>query len=450
MGKLDFSKLYNKHFLVLAGNGLISIVGFATTMLLFRALSITAIGMFFFMQGIVVLIEAGRYGFLSTATVKFYAGATPERANTVIGSVWFLTLSFTGIVVAINLLALPLLLIIDNEQAILCIKWIGISVLSTMAADITFWRLQALERYGAVLLYRLLNSTLTILVYAVLLFLHKMTLENVIFFNIATNFIASFTGIFLNISGITNLVNKSKACIREIVHFGKYTFGTTLVSSLLGNADTFILNFILGPAAVAIYTLAVKLMALIEMPLRTLATTGMSEMAIFFNNDNIHGVTYILKKYSGMLTMLFIPVAIFAVLVADYAVRLLGGHDFGGDAGMQAANIYRLFMIMSLIYPIDRFNGLALDIIHQTKTNFYKVILMLTIKITTGLALTYMLQNIYGVVISNYLMTFAAIAYGHHHLRKHLDYTIGGIIKTGYAETKLIIQKTLKLNVKPQ
>jgi hypothetical protein len=70
---------------------------------------------------------------------------------------------------------------------------------------------------------------------------------------------------------------------------------------------------------------------------------------------------------------------------------------------------------------------------------------MLCIKVTAGLLLTTLLKNIYGVVISNYIVNIAAILYGYYYLRKYVNYTIADTLRTGYAETKLLIQKGLKL-----
>jgi len=450
MGKFSFSKLYNKHFLVLMGNGVIAMVGFATTLLLFHYLSVAAVGMWFFVQSIVGLCEAGRYGFLATTTVKFYAGTDEKRAANVLGSVWVLAISLTGVVLAANALALAWLPFTNDIETILCIKWIGITFLSSLPADVTFWRLQAQERYLAMLLYRMLNSGLSLLVFVILIGMNIMTVENALLLNFITNSIASLASIFLNLSGIKYIAHKSKDCIMELVHFGKYTFGTTLCSSMLTNSNTFILNFVLGPSAVAIYNLATRLMALIEMPLRTFVTTGLSEMAIAYNTSNLPYVTYILKKYAGMLTLSFLPLTIVALFIADFAIRILGGHNFDGAAGIEAANTYRFIMILALSYPIDAFNGLALDVIHKTKINFYKVILMLIVKVATGLLFTTLLKDIYGILIANYLMTIAAIIYGYYQLRKYLDYTIPGILITGYSEISGLIRRTLKLSPKTQ
>lgn len=436
-----FAGIRNKHILVLTGNGMLSLVGFAISALLFHSMSRTNVGIWFFVQSIIALFEAIRYGFLSTATVKFYAGVAPERARTVLGSVWYLAFLLTGSIVLINACAFFFLPYIHNEELIACIKWSGIIFLCTMPSDVIFWRLQADEKYGTLLWYSTLNSGLSAIFFSVLIYLDKMTLETAFLSSLCVNLITSAVGILCNLSGMKMMRHRTKECIREIVNYGKYTLGTTSVSVMLANTDTWILNFMLGPSSVAVYSLSRRLLALIELPLRSFAVTGMSAMAIAFNTDNLPQVTHIYKKYSGMLTMFFIPIALLAVVFGEQAINMLGGPEY---IHTEAADAYIIMMLIAVIYPIERLNGITLDIIHQTKVNFYKVIIMIIIKVVGDFAGIYMFQNVHGVVLAMFIVHFTALIYGNYQLKKHLDYTIGGILTTGFNESKLLIVSKAK------
>jgi len=440
MGKLKLSVLKNKYFLVLFNNGFVSVIGILTSSLLFHFLTVQDAGIWFFVQSIVALCEAARWGFLATATVTFYAGAEPKRAATVLGSVWLLALILTAIILSLNAGAY-FLVHTQNVEANLCITWVGITYLSSLPADVVFWRLQADQKYGAMLWYRLLNSLSTIIAFIILILVHKMTLENALLYNFLTNCLSSLVGIFLNMSGFKTIVHRSRECIIELMHYGKYTLGTTSFSVMLGNADTLIINFILGPAAVAYYNLASRLLPIVELPLRTFVTIGMSEMAAAYNHKNMHQVTYIFKKYSGMLTIAFIPLIIGVLFFADFAINLVGGSHYHGSI---APNLFRAFMLVAILYPVDRFNGVALDITHQTKTNFYKVIIMLVVKVAINFAGLMLFGNLYGIALSVSLVTLSALVYGNYQLQKTLDYTIPGIITTGFEEMKVFIKNVLK------
>lgn len=432
---------------MLLGNSSTSIIGFVMTYVLFHCDMTTAeVGIWFVMQSFVGLCEAGRYGFLSTATVKFYAGTDKERGATVLGSIWFLAIALSALVLAINALGL-FYLPYASREAQLCITWVGVNYLSSLPADVIFWRLQADEEYGKMFWFRMINSCSTVLSYIVLALIHQCTLQNVIIYNFVTNCTSSLIGLIWFRSGIQYIGKRTKECMLEIYHFGKYTLGTTLFASFLGNSDVWILNFVVGPAAVAMYNLAMKLMAVIELPLRSFGTTGLSEMAIAYNAKNMHHVGHIFKKYTGMLTLAFVPVAIITFFFAGVGIDLLGGHHVKGEDGILAANTLRLIMIVAISYPMDRFNGMALDITNNSKVNFYKMVIVIVVKIICGFLFTELLQNIYGIVIANYVSAILAVGYGYYKLRDHVPHTLGGVVVTGYKEL-VLLSKTILSGLK--
>src|ERR1700761_4850241 len=117
-------KLRNRHLMSFAGNGIMAVFSVVTYGLLFRMLGVADMGNWIFFQFAFILVDTIRSGFLQTAVVKFYAGATGERANTVAGSMWFIALIITGIVIALDLLFLPFIGHIGNPGLELLVKWL--------------------------------------------------------------------------------------------------------------------------------------------------------------------------------------------------------------------------------------------------------------------------------------------------------------------------------------
>ncbi len=435
------SGLKNKHFLVLMSNGFFSAAGLITTFLLFHYLSPHQAGTWFLVQTFVALCEAARYGLLATATVKFYAGTDPSRAKTVLGSVWFLAIALTIVILMLDSAAWFSLPYIHNYEASLCIKWVGLTYLSSLPADVIFWKLQAEEKYGSLFWYRVFTTSSTVIAFVLLIVFHHMTLENALFYNFVCNCICSIAGVVLGMSGFQYIFHRTKACILEIFHYGKFTLGTTSCSVMLSSVDTWIINVLLGPASVATYNLAMRLMQFIDLPLKTFITTGMSEMAVHYNHKNMHGVAHVFKKYAGILTILFIPAAAGAYLIADIATILLGGHKY---LDTEANELYQMLMVIAILYPIDRFNGLTLDIIHKERANFLKVIAMLIAKVIGAVAFVYMLGNVFGIVAGHLLSILTGVVLGYYLLRKHVNYTIPGIVAIGWQETKLLLRNLQK------
>ena len=100
-------------------------------------------------------------------------------------------------------------------------------------------------------------------------------------------------------------------------------------------------------------------------------------------------------------------------------------------------------MFCSILYPIDRFNGVTLDILQQQKVNFYKVLVMIAANLPIAFIGIFLFKNIWGVAIATPATLLAGLLFGYYHLRKHMEYSFKEIIITGYVESLEIIRKTL-------
>lgn len=440
MPSFNLAQLKNKHFLSLVGNVVMSMFGLLLFGMLYKAFSKDDMGTWIYFMATQGLLDSIRNGFLGTATIKFYAGAEKGRAADVLGSVWYLAIAVTGLMCLLNAGALAFLPFISDFPTIVTIKWVGITMLSSLPYSVVFWKLQADERYDTILWMRFVNSGSTIISFFVLIYLHQFTLTNALLWNLLTNTLTSIVGMAANLGGFAHMKVRTRATVMEILHFGKYSLASSLSSSLLGAVNTYMINFMLGPAAVAVYGVANKLMELVEIPLRSFVGTGISGMAAAFNQNNMHQVKYIMNKYAGMLTWAFIPLAIGTFFLADIPVNILSS---GKYAGTEAANIFRILMFIAILYPIDRFNGVALDVIHQPKVNFYKVQVMLFVKVVGNYVCIVSLHNIYGVPLSGAFTTVAGLVFGYIQLRKFMEFSFRDIIASGWYELKLLALKVL-------
>src|SRR5574343_313146 len=414
-------KLNNKHFLSLAGNGAMSVLAMITVAVLYRALSVEEIGYWVFFQTVAVLLDTFRTGFLQVALIKFYTGTQHDRAREVIGSVWFLAIAITAVLGLVNLLFVPFQSHFDNPAILVVIQWFGWSFLATLPSSIASWILQADQRFDRLLILRVITQGSFIISVVLLVFLDQIQLQNVFIVNIVSASLASLIAVFAGWSGIKSV-------------------GTTISANMLRSADTFIVAYMLGPAAVAIYNLPGRLMEIIEIPLRSTLATAMSSLAKAFNSGNKREVAYILQKYAGTLTLVFVPVAIGAILFADIATGLLGG---GKYIDTEAANLLRIMMVLAIFYPVDRFIAVSLDIIHQPKANFVKVLLMLLVNVIGDFIGIYLTGNLYGAAFATSLPLLVGIFYGYYRFNQHIPFKLSNIFVTGYMNVRKMIREYL-------
>ena len=213
-------------------------------------------------------------------------------------------------------------------------------------------------------------------------------------------------------------------------------------SSLLKSSDTFIINFMLGPAALAIYNLPQRLMEIIEVPMRSFIATAMPEMSVAANKNDPRSVTAIMKKYAGILTMVLVPVSIVAILSSNIIIGLIGG---GKYVGTEAVNVFRILMLFAIFTPIDRFMGITLDIIHKPHLNFIKVLITLGVNSITDIIGIWIFHNIYGPAWASIFTFLVAVIYGYIMLRKYLKFTITGILRSGFAESQFLLVSFFKV-----
>ena len=431
------AKLKNKHFLSLAANGSMTVFSMITVGLLYRSLTAIDNGLWIFFQSAYVLLDTFRTGFLQTAIIKFYSGAEDNRANEVMGSTWFLGSAITTFFLALSIPAWFILPYIHISGIQIIIKWFAVTFLFSLPNCLAFWSLQAKQQFDKLLYIRIINQGSFIIFIVIFLFTEKLNLETTLLSNLIGCLITSLVCLFFGWTEIKSFSKRSKTCIKELFNFGKYSVGTTIGANLLRSSDTFIINFTLGPAALAVYNLATRLLEIIEFPLRSFLATGMPALSNAFNQNKRSEVANILKKYAGLLTISLIPVSIVAIILADVGIGLLGG---GKYTHTEAANIYRILMLFAIFYPIERFMGITIDIVNQPKMNLLKIFLMLTVNVIGDFIGIYFFGNIYGIALASLLPILVGMIFGFWILRKHLDFSILGILSTGVAEIKLLLQ----------
>ena len=420
-----------------------AVLAMITVTLLLRYMPLNDVGYWFFFQTVFSLLDSCRTGFLQTAMIKFYSGVEKNRGENVLGSMWYLSIAVTAVMILVNLFAIASLQFIHNAGISIVVKWFSITFLCTLPLSVASWVIQAEQKFHRLLVLRFINQGTFVLLRILMIFLKEINLQVVLITNILSALITSIYCLIKGWTRIKTLSKRSASCINELFQFGKYSMGSTIITNLLRSSDTLIILFLLGdsgPAAVAMYVMAMRLMEIVEIPLRSFLATGMPALSEAFNENKKEKLAQIMQQYAGVLTILLIPVCIAAIIYADVAINLLGG---GKYTGTYAVSVYRISMSFALFLPIDRFLGVTLDIIHKPRINFYKLIIMLTTNIVFDFLGIYIFGNINGVAIASFFTFLSGILFGYYWLKKYIDFTLKGILITGFTEVFNFFQKIL-------
>ncbi|RZK98928.1 MAG: hypothetical protein EOO62_25575, partial [Hymenobacter sp.] len=127
------------------------------------------------------------------------------------------------------------------------------------------------------------------------------------------------------------------------------------------------------------------------------------------------------------------PIVVGVLVFADVIVGLVGG---GKYVGTEAAGIYRILIVCSLFFPLERFLGVTLDIIGQPRLNLTKVMLVLVLNVVTDIIGIHVAHNIYGAAWASVVTLIAGIAYGYWVLLRFLPINFRGIPQLAVAEVR--------------
>jgi O-antigen/teichoic acid export membrane protein len=212
--------------------------------------------------------------------------------------------------------------------------------------------------------------------------------------------------------------------------------GSSLSANLFKVVDIFFINYFLNPAALAMYNLGGRLLQFVEIPLLSFAASGMPILAGFYNNNQKDEMMHFMKKLVGMMTIGITGIAIFSLVFANPIITLIGGEKY---ANSDAVNLFRIFMSMAILYPMDRFFSLILDVINKPQVNFYKILIMLTANLIGDYIGILLFKSIFGIAWANLFPILVAIIISYVYLNRFHKFNIISILKIGFEESIILI-----------
>jgi O-antigen/teichoic acid export membrane protein len=435
-------KLLNKHTTALATNAAMPLIGMLVLSLMAHNLPKVDFGNYIFFLMIFILGDLFRTGFLQTSLVRFYSGAHPERALNMAGSAWGVGFILTATIVLLDMV-LYFFYKCSNADMEATLKWFGIIYLTTLPLALASWILQAEERFDRLLILQILNQGGFLIFILLFIFFGTISFQTAIYSYFATNVISSLFCIISGWSKPHAIKHRSVQSMKDLANFGKYSVGTSISAYLLRGSDTFIIKLMFRAEMVAVYYIPQRLMEIFEIPMRSFVSTALPELSAANQRGDTPGVTIIMKRYAGMLTVALIPVAIGAFILAGITIRLLFGVKYEES---EAVNIFRLFVCYVMLMPVDRFFGITLDIIGRPKLNMIKVFLMLSINVIGDFVGIWLFHSLYAVAVASLFTFLSGVVFGFWALKKHLNFTMRDIFSLGYSQLKDVVINLLQKN----
>lgn len=437
------------NFLSLTGNLVIAILGISGFALLARSLSLDVFGewVLFITGG--SFVEMFRFGITNTGLIRFLSGADESSRVQLIGSNALIGFGAT-VLIAIILVSCYTLFheTISNSGYNLFFKWYPLLAFLNLPWNNALVVLQADRKYDRILIIKSINSGLFFLVVLVNFFFIEMQLNELVIALIIINGFTSLITIVLGWDGSKLITKASATANKTLLDFGKYTTFTLIGSNLLRSADTLIISLSpMGNAAVALYSIPLKLTELQQIPLRSFVATAFPKMSKASVQGNIKEVKKLFYTYSGALTYLFVIMSLFTFIFAEYLVLIISGEQYlkiDPITGFNVVDIVRVFSIYGLLLPIDRMTGIGLDSINKPNINAIKVFVMVAANLIGDFIAIFIFKSLLLVAVASIFFTVIGIWMGMYFLNKELILSNKEIFSSGVDFYKNLFNKMSK------
>lgn len=423
--------------LSLISSGTAAVLGLLTFGLLARHFSPSELGYWAMFLSIFTLFDMLRSGLISSAMIKkINEYDTEEEVKVVIGSGWKLSLIITLIgSVSITLVFLIIYLFNKDSYFLMYACWFIPTSFLSLPHSMSTWILNAYVKFAKIVWVRF------ILQFGFLIGVFIFSeigggVEFVIVAYLLSNFLP---GLFATLKGWNKLSywnSGTKEMDRSLFNFGKYSMGSMIGSNLLRSSDSYLIFAFLGAPAQGVYSVAEKIVGLFDIPLRAFVGIAFPQLAKKYSLKLYDEFQDEFERDAGFSTLLLLPISVLAFIFAEQLVFWLGGPEYA-----EAANIVRIFAVYTALTPIDRFAGIALDVINRPDLNFWKVLIMLSANVVGDIAVLYFTQDIFWVAFVS-IFTFATgIGIGFVFLKGKLPFRLFVILKKGYFEGRRLVKK---------
>jgi len=434
------------NFLSLTGNLVIAILGIGGFALLARSLSLDVFGewVLFITGG--SFVEMFRFGITNTGLIRFLSGADEDSRIKLIGSNALIGLGATILVAIILVFCYSFFNdAISNSGYNLFFKWYPLLAFLNLPWNNALVVLQADQKYDKILIIKSINSGLFFLVVLVHFFFIEMELNELVIALLIINAITSLVSITLGWDGTKYITQASSDTNKTLLNFGKYTTFTLIGTNLLRSADTVIISLSpMGSAAVALYSIPLKLTELQQIPLRSFVATAFPKMSKASVQGRVQEVKDLFYTYSGALTYLFVIISLVTFVFADYLVLILSGEQYlkvDPITGFNVVDIVRVFSIYGLLLPIDRMTGIGLDSINKPNINAVKVFIMVAANLIGDFIAIFVFKSLILVAVTSILFTIIGIWMGMYFLNKELTLSYQEIFSSGIKFYKTLFNK---------
>lgn len=428
--------LRNRHFHSLLGNLIIAFFNVLSFAILVRVLSKDDFGEWVLFIATYTVLDQVRTALLQSGIIKFYAGVTPYTARKVAGAAWYISLLVSFGYIALSTIVYFAAYGHFNETWHVFIVWLGVLTLLSLPLNFATWVLQAEHRFDRIALIRLAQNGSFLLLLGILFLAKQVSLSNVLYMYAISLAFTSVYCLLKRWTYIRTIWFRTKAHAMELYRFGRLIVGSMASSLLISYSDNMVIRTMMNPAAVAIYSIPQKFMEVIEIILRSFVATAQPTLSAAANRQDYKAVALAFCRYTGTVTIVIAPIILVLLLLTQPLIVLLAKSSY-----LDATDVVRIILLSAILWPIDRFIGVTLDMINKPQINFYKNFLKLILNISLDILFVWVLADIRSVALASLVNVIFAVIFGYYFVRKYLGVRLVDVIRLGWQECMLMLHK---------
>jgi len=350
--------------------------GFITFFVLVRSLSLESFGEWVLYITAFNLAEMVRTGLVRQAMVHLSVSAQTKNITQAIRSSGFYLSLILSAVSGLFLFIIYLLFYANASSGIgyFFMLYPVVSILSLLPA-FDIWVSQSKQQMLRMSALNLLPAIALAIIALGSLFI-SLTLLQIILLHGAIRVLLSLYSLVSNKTIRGAVFNPTFSQVKRLWHFGKYSVATLLGTNLLKSADNFLIGYFLGPAAVTLYNVPLKLLEIAEIPVRSSGQVFFPKFSALYANRKFMAFNLFWQQHVLKLMKWYLPVAVLAFFGAKYLVQAAGGAEMESSA-----IILQIFLFYVVLLPIDRLLGVAIDSTGRPKFNSLKVWVMVSLNI---------------------------------------------------------------------
>lgn len=392
-------------------------------------------GVYALFQTIVSMLEFVKMGLLRNALIKFFHDtefqnhrAEVETASLVINAIFS-----AGVIILLITCSGWIAGLLKAAELATLLRWSIVLVLLLIPFNHCEILQQSRLQYKYTFLaYLIRQGVIFAFIAATLVFSSRsFSLQ----YLVAAHIIAVFTAALFFLATSRDLLRQRHRFSAKITYrlfqFGKYVFGTALLSNIYKFADHFVTAYAIGSAGqgkvfVSYYNMVLRVTNILDVPFMAAADVLFPKNAQAISLEGHEKVKYYFERSVGTLTALIVPGSLLILLTAPQIVRIVGGESY-----LPAVPILQITMVFAVLRPFFNQFGFTMDSIGRPQVNFWMNTLFLAISLVSTYLCIRWFGGLMGAVYANVFVLIVGCGIFYGVLHKILYIRVRNIL--GYA-----------------